>query len=311
MGRKIVYGRPRHPQSQGLVEQANETMENMIGAAMEQYNTKEWAKLLPKIAYNLNTSKSSTMKFMPFEIVFNKKPNFGDKKTAFDCDKDGNELPCDIAGVLTPPETPNENEVEERMEEEKNNEEKESDDEESEEEIEEETQVRKELRKNKAKNVEKMIKKHDHKRNKKTREFKVGENVSVKIPKIDRGGHNFSRISGKVCKISSHKEAWYHVLTIYGILADRYRASDLEPFSGIVQVNLENYENSYKEISLREAAQLQGANRGSVEKANVTCNCVGVCYNDGRCKWKKIFTAVHLNPMKKYLVYFINHVFYI
>ena len=33
--------------------------------------------------------------------------NFGDKKTAFDCDKDGNELPCDIAGVLTPPETPN------------------------------------------------------------------------------------------------------------------------------------------------------------------------------------------------------------
>ena len=271
---KIVYGRPRHPQSQGLVEQANGTVENMIGAAMEQYNTKSWAKLLPKIAYNLNTSKSSTMKFMPYEIVFNKKPNFGDKKIAFDCDKDGNELPCDIASVLTPDKEINENEEEEINVEEENIE-----DEESEEEIDEETDVRKELRQNKAKNVEKMIKKHDHKRNKKTREFKVGENVSVKIPRIDRGGHNFSRISGKVCKVSSHKEAWYYVLTIYGLLADRYRASDLEPFSGIVQVVLDNYENSYKEISLREAAQLQGANTGSVEKANVTCNCVGVCFN--------------------------------
>ena len=66
---KIVYGRPRHPQSQDLVEQANGTVENMIGAAMEQYNTKSWAKLLPKIAYNLNTSKSSTMKFMPYNYL--------------------------------------------------------------------------------------------------------------------------------------------------------------------------------------------------------------------------------------------------
>ena len=65
---KIVYGRPKHPQSQGLIEQANGTGGNMIGAAMELYNTREWAKLLPKIAYNLNTSKSSTMKFMPYEI---------------------------------------------------------------------------------------------------------------------------------------------------------------------------------------------------------------------------------------------------
>jgi hypothetical protein len=29
---KLVYGRPRHPQSQGLVEQANGTVEIMIGA---------------------------------------------------------------------------------------------------------------------------------------------------------------------------------------------------------------------------------------------------------------------------------------
>jgi hypothetical protein len=77
---KVVYGRPRHPQSQGLVEQANGTMENMITAGMEQFSTKEWTKLLPVIQFNLNTSKSSSTKFMPFEITFNKLPNVGNKK---------------------------------------------------------------------------------------------------------------------------------------------------------------------------------------------------------------------------------------
>ena len=64
----------------------------------------------------------------------------------------------------------------------------------------------------------------------KTREFKEGDNVSVKIPRIDKAGHNFSKISGTVCKVSTHKEAWYYVLTVYDLLADNYRASDLEPF---------------------------------------------------------------------------------
>ena len=186
-----------------------------------------------------------------------------------------------------------------------NSEENENEEEENEieeEEIEEETDIRKKLRKNKEKNVEKMIKKHDHKRNRKTREFKEGDNVSVKIPRIDRGGHNFSRISGTVCKVSTHKEAFYYVLTVYGVLADKYRASDLEPFSGIVGVDIKNYESS-KEISLREAALLQGSNTGSIEKANVTCNCIGVCFEDGRCKcWKlrtKCTSHCHLKMKPK------------
>ena len=63
---KCVYGRPRHPQSQGLIEQANGTEENMIAAMMEQGKTKEWSKLFPRIQFNLNTQTSSSLKFMPF-----------------------------------------------------------------------------------------------------------------------------------------------------------------------------------------------------------------------------------------------------
>ncbi len=47
---------------------------------MEQYATKAWVDLLPIAMFNLNTSKSSTTKCMPFEITFNKKPNLGSIK---------------------------------------------------------------------------------------------------------------------------------------------------------------------------------------------------------------------------------------
>jgi len=78
---KIIYGRPRHPQSQGLVEQANGTVERMLMALMAQFNSKQWVKLLPLVMYNLNTSRSSSTKFMPFEVTFSLKPNTGSKKT--------------------------------------------------------------------------------------------------------------------------------------------------------------------------------------------------------------------------------------
>ena len=90
----LVYGRPRHPQSQGLVEQANGTIEKMLTAAMEQNKTRQWTKLLPRIQFIMNTSKSSSTKFIPFEIFFNKKSNFGNNKNFVQTNKEGKEVPC-------------------------------------------------------------------------------------------------------------------------------------------------------------------------------------------------------------------------
>ena len=61
---------------------------------MEQYGTKEWTKLLPTIQFNLNTSKPQSTKIMPFEVFFNKKPNFGNKKWFTECDEKGDEKEC-------------------------------------------------------------------------------------------------------------------------------------------------------------------------------------------------------------------------
>jgi len=42
----IVHGRPRHPQSQGKVEQSNRTLSEMLAAFKIQFNTEKWVKII-------------------------------------------------------------------------------------------------------------------------------------------------------------------------------------------------------------------------------------------------------------------------
>ena len=58
---RFIHGRARHPQSQGLVEQANGTMQKMIASMLVQFNTQNWVKLLPKVMFNLNTQHHSDL----------------------------------------------------------------------------------------------------------------------------------------------------------------------------------------------------------------------------------------------------------
>ena len=39
---RVTYGRPRHPQTQGLVEQGNATMSKMLGSMLSQFKNKNW-----------------------------------------------------------------------------------------------------------------------------------------------------------------------------------------------------------------------------------------------------------------------------
>jgi len=146
---------------------------------------------------------------------------------------------------------------------------------------------RTQLHLNKIKNAAKMVKKHDHKRNKVTRDFHLQDLVTVRIPRIDRGGTDFPRLPGMVAKISGHDgEKFFRILTVNGTLNDAYRVSDLEPYVGVVDVNINDL--NVKMISLREAAMLQAARTTSTEVINAICNCQGMCINDGRCKCHKL-----------------------
>ena len=108
-----------------------------------------------------------------------------------------------------------------------------------------------------------------------------------------------------VCKVASHKQQLYEILTEWGILNDHYRVSDLQAYSGIVKVTLDKYEDKYSKVSLTEVARLQGLSTSSDKTVIKTCNFKGVCKQDGRCScWsngEKCGSHCHLksNSVKK------------
>ena len=86
-----------------------------------------------------------------------------------------------------------------------------------------------ELKKQQEKPIIAMEKKHNHKRNKRTISFSIGEMVSVSIPHIDRVGCDFPRLPAVVSEV---KHDMYFLVSKYGILDVCYRTDDLESFSG-------------------------------------------------------------------------------
>ena len=89
--------------------------------------------------------------------------------------------------------------------------------------------LRSKVSKNQDKAAKTMLKKHDHKRNKRTVEFSVGDSVSVMKPRIDRGSSDLPRLPGIVSAVSGE---FYTIVTKYGILANKLRSGDLELYNG-------------------------------------------------------------------------------
>jgi len=46
---KIINGRPRHPQSQGLIEKGNDTLEVKLSAWLEDNRRNDWSIALPLV----------------------------------------------------------------------------------------------------------------------------------------------------------------------------------------------------------------------------------------------------------------------
>jgi hypothetical protein len=86
---------------------------------------------------------------------------------------------------------PTSTEIEEEMEEDEEEDEEEDDEKDNERDID---ILRRTLNENMDKNASMMIKKHDCKRNKETREFKLNDNVTILILRIDRAGTDMRRL---------------------------------------------------------------------------------------------------------------------
>src|SRR6185503_1161946 len=73
-GTRIIRGRPRHPQSQGLIEKGNSVLKGKLTKWMQKNRSTLWSQGLEHIVYAMNTSYCRVTKFTPYELVFGQKP---------------------------------------------------------------------------------------------------------------------------------------------------------------------------------------------------------------------------------------------
>jgi len=73
-GIHVVNGCPRNPSTQGLVEQANVTIEMKLRCRMHDNNSAVWHLSLPRIALAMNLSTHCATGKVPYEIMCEWKP---------------------------------------------------------------------------------------------------------------------------------------------------------------------------------------------------------------------------------------------
>ncbi|XP_015369695.1 PREDICTED: KRAB-A domain-containing protein 2-like [Diuraphis noxia] len=74
---KIVHGKPRHSQSQGGVERANQDVENMLTTWMQTEKNSHWSQGLRFIQLMKNRALHSGIKMSPYEALFGCKVKVG------------------------------------------------------------------------------------------------------------------------------------------------------------------------------------------------------------------------------------------
>ncbi len=152
---------------------------------------------------------------------------------------------------------------------------------------------------NQDKNAARLENKHNHKRNKKTILYSLGDSVSVLIPNIDRGGSDMPRLPGIVCRLTHDL---YEISTKFGILNNCVRASDLEKYHGNVDFD---YKLITNKISLRECARKFSNRSEDLGDVEISCNCKTKCDNR-RCscfaKQIKCNSHCHLKTKENFCI---------
>lgn len=80
---KIVHGKPRHSQTQGSVERANQDIENMLSSWLESNHTSKWSEGLRFVQLMKNRAFHEGIKCSPYEAMFGTPAKFGLKTSSF------------------------------------------------------------------------------------------------------------------------------------------------------------------------------------------------------------------------------------
>lgn len=74
---KLVHGKPRHSQSQGSVERANQDIEKMLASWMQDNDTTNWSNGIRFVQFMKNRALHSGIKQSPYKAMFGIEPRVG------------------------------------------------------------------------------------------------------------------------------------------------------------------------------------------------------------------------------------------
>lgn len=74
-GIQVINGRPRHPQSQGMIEKANHVLKDKIAAWQSDHQSSCWVQSIPEVITSMNAQRSSVTGKSPYEIAFGQAPH--------------------------------------------------------------------------------------------------------------------------------------------------------------------------------------------------------------------------------------------
>ena len=149
--------------------------------------------------------------------------------------------------------------------------------------------VRQEADANYRANAEKMKVKYSKRKRVTNVEFREGDFVTVRIPKIDRSSTDQPRLMAKVVECKGNSEKMYKLQCRHGFIEGWYRTGDLMPYGQSSDVQMRE-----AIISLREASRLENPNKVERKK----CRCQGPCGKNCFCVKNNLKCSSHCHPSK-------------
>lgn len=208
---KILHGKPRHSQSQGSVERANQDIENMIGSWMKDNVSTKWSEGLRYVQFMKNRAYHSGIKQSPYKALFGIEPRVGLSTST---------LPQEIINDIQ-----DEDDLRKVIEDDRNvNLTEDSDDNVAEVSNQEkvsssENDIHK-ARTTAAENLVKQAIKMKATSDKSHAPANIGDNVTIPIPDVDKGKGDLRNIIGVI--LQKNDEGFYKVGTKHGVLQKLY-----------------------------------------------------------------------------------------
>ncbi|XP_039312990.1 KRAB-A domain-containing protein 2-like [Solenopsis invicta] len=257
---KIVHGKPRHSQSQGSVERANQDIENMLASWLKDNNTTKWLNGFKFVQFMKNRALHFGIKQSPYKAMFGIEPRVGLTTSSLPSDMitnihDENDLQNIIEQMNTEHE---ETEIVEEVQED-----------EAEAML---TTISSNIslaRKEAKENLEKQAKRMQLISDATHSPVDIGANIIIPIPDVDRRKADLRNLIGIV--LERNEDGLYKIGTKDGILNKLYCRSefDISP-----QIFLTQEQVPKQEISLRTAARKGAVGTG---QGFVRCACTKNC----------------------------------